>query len=131
MRWICNFPVAFPCIIALCRSVVIIFSYEKVIYKHIYWFILDAVPLFSTPIRANRAGESHSSCVDVTGISDSGEQREPDPWHSRSQLFDQGRVVRKPVNANPGLNVHRSIIFSWLKMFSPSNIWCSLEITTA
>jgi len=47
--------------------------------------------LFSTPIRANRAGESHSSCVDVTGVSESGEQREPDPLHahSRSQLFDK------------------------------------------
>ena len=45
--------------------------------------------MFSTPIRANRAGESHSSCVDVTGISESGEQRERDPWHSRSQLFYQ------------------------------------------
>lgn len=45
--------------------------------------------MFSTPIRANRAGELHSSCVDVTGISDSGKQREQDPGHSRSQLFDQ------------------------------------------
>ena len=45
--------------------------------------------MFSTPIRANRAGELHSSCVDVTGTSDSGEPRETDAWHSRSQLFDQ------------------------------------------
>jgi len=45
--------------------------------------------LFSTPIRANRVGETHSSVVDVTGISDSGEQIEPDPRHSRSHLFDQ------------------------------------------
>ncbi|XP_068735198.1 uncharacterized protein [Montipora capricornis] len=49
----------------------------------------NPVPLFSTPIRANLAGESHSSCVDVTGISDLGKQREPDPGHSRSKLFDQ------------------------------------------
>ena len=82
-------PVVFPCSTVLCRFVEIIFSNEKVIYKHICWFIPDAVPLFSTPIRANRAGELHSSCVDVTGISDSGEPREPDAWHSRSQLFDQ------------------------------------------
>ena len=45
--------------------------------------------MFSTPIHTNRVGESHSSCVDVTGILDSWEQRDPDPWHSRSQLFDQ------------------------------------------
>ena len=45
--------------------------------------------MFSTPIRANRVDESHSSCVDVTGKSDSGKQREPDPWRSRSHLFDQ------------------------------------------
>ena len=32
----------------------------------------------------------------------------------------QGRVVRKAVNVNPGLNVIRSIIFFWLKKcFSP------------
>ncbi|XP_068760155.1 uncharacterized protein [Montipora capricornis] len=49
----------------------------------------NPVPLFSTPIRANLAGESHLSCVDVTGISDLGKQREPDPGHSRSKLFDQ------------------------------------------
>jgi len=32
---------------------------------------------------------SHSSCVDVTRTSDLGEQREPDPRHARSTLFDQ------------------------------------------
>ena len=30
----------------------------------------------------------------------------------------QGRVVRKPVNVNPGLNVNWSITFSYLKRFS-------------
>ena len=29
-----------------------------------------------------------------------------------------GRVVRKPVNVNPGLNVNCSFIFSCSKMFS-------------
>ena len=33
-----------------------------------------------------------------------------------------GRVVRKPVNANPGLNFNCSIIFSCLKMFFTSNV---------
>ena len=31
-------------------------------------------------------------------------------------------------NANPGLNLNRSIIFSWLKMFFTSNVWCSLRL---
>ena len=30
----------------------------------------------------------------------------------------QGRVVRKPVNANPGLKVNQSINFSFIKRFS-------------
>ena len=40
----------------------------------------------------------------------------------------QGRVVRKPVNVNPGLNVNWSITFSNLKMFFTSNVWCSLRL---
>ena len=37
---------------------------------------------------------------------------------SRSSLSKlQGRVVRKPVNTNPGLKVNRSIDFSCIKMF--------------
>ena len=43
-------------------------------------------------------------------------------------FIDQGRVVRKPVNVNPGLNVNWSITFSYLKMFATSNIWCSLRL---
>ena len=54
--------------------------------------------MFSTPICVNHADESHSSCVDVTGISDSGEQREPDPWHLRSQLFD---LINNNLTGNP------------------------------
>ena len=42
-----------------------------------------------------------------------------------------GRVVRKPVNVNPGLNVNSSIIFSCLKMFFTSNVWCSLRYRRA
>ena len=56
-------------------------SYEQVIYNHICWFILDAVPLFSTFINANCAPQLHSSChsnIILVG------QREPDSWHSRS-----------------------------------------------
>ena len=40
----------------------------------------------------------------------------------------QGRVARKVVNFNPGLNVNCSIIFSCLKMFLASNVWCSLRL---
>ena len=39
-----------------------------------------------------------------------------------------GRVVRKPVNVNPRLNVNCSIIFSCLKMFFTSNVRCSLKL---
>ena len=39
-----------------------------------------------------------------------------------------GRVVRKPVNINPGLNVIRRIVFSSLEMFFTSNVWCSLRL---
>ena len=39
----------------------------------------------------------------------------------------QGRVVRKPVNVNPGLNINWSIRFSLLKMLFTSNIWCSMR----
>ena len=34
-------------------------------------------------------------------------------------VISLGRVVRKPVNINPGLNVNWSITFSYLKCFSP------------
>ena len=40
----------------------------------------------------------------------------------------QGRVVRKPVNVNPGLNVNWSIIFCSLKIFFTSNVWCILRL---
>ena len=39
-----------------------------------------------------------------------------------------GRVVRKPVNVNPGLNVNCSITLSYLKMFFTSDVWCSLRL---
>ena len=33
-------------------------------------------------------------------------------------LLDQGRVVRKSVNANPGLKVNRSMYISCIEQFS-------------
>ena len=41
---------------------------------------------------------------------------------------EQGRVVRKPVNVNPGFNVNWSITFSYLEMSLTSNVWCSLRL---
>ena len=38
------------------------------------------------------------------------------------------RVVRKPVNVNPRLNVDWSIFFSCLKVFFTSNVWFSLRL---
>ena len=40
----------------------------------------------------------------------------------------QGRVVWKPVNANPGLKVNQSINFSCLKMFFTANVLGSLRL---
>ena len=39
-----------------------------------------------------------------------------------------GRVVRKPVNANPGLKVNRSNNFSSIKMLSTAYVLCSLRL---
>ena len=40
----------------------------------------------------------------------------------------QGRVVRKPVNANPGLKVTRRTTFSCIKLFFTSHISCKLSL---
>ena len=42
--------------------------------------------------------------------------------------LNQGQVVRKPVNANPGLKVNRSIKFSCIKMFFASCFLFSLRL---
>ena len=39
----------------------------------------------------------------------------------------QGRVFRKPVNANPGLKVDRSINFSCLKVFFTAYVLCGYQ----
>ena len=40
-----------------------------------------------------------------------------------------GRVVRKPVNANPGLKVNRTVHFSWrVKVFVIAYVLCSLSL---
>ena len=44
------------------------------------------------------------------------------------QTADLGRVVRKLVNANPGLTVNRSINFSCIKMFFTAYVLCSLRL---
>ena len=41
-------------------------------------------------------------------------------------LLCKGRVVRKPVNANPGLKVNRANNFSSIKTFSSAYVLCSL-----
>ena len=40
---------------------------------------------------------------------------------------NQGRVVRKPVNANPGLKVNQRINLSSIKMFFTSYVLCSFR----
>ena len=40
----------------------------------------------------------------------------------------QGRVVRKAVNANPGLKVNRGSNFSRMKMYSTADVLCSLTL---
>ena len=48
----------------------------------------------------------------------------------RESIFGrvQGRVVRKPVNANPGLKVNRGNNFSCIKMLSIAYVLCSLRL---
>ena len=48
-------------------------------------------------------------------------------------IFDQevkvqGRVVRKPINANPGLKVNRGNDFSYIKVLSIAYILCRLRL---
>ena len=43
-------------------------------------------------------------------------------------MYVLGRVVRKPVNANPGLKVNRSIDFSSIKVFFASYFLFSLRL---
>ena len=53
---------------------------------------------------------------------------EIDAIEFRYSLHVQGRVVRKSVIVNPRLNVNWSIMFSSLKIFFISNVWCSLKL---
>ena len=48
--------------------------------------------------------------------------------NKKQQQKKQGRIVRKPVNANPGLQVNRIIYFSTIEMFLTDNILCSLKL---
>ena len=45
-----------------------------------------------------------------------------------SRYLQQGRVVRKSVNANPGLKVNRSLNFSCIKMIFTAYVLCSLGL---
>jgi len=53
-------------------------------------------------------------------------QRLIDPWEFFSDNL--GRVVRKPINANPGLKVNQSINLSCIKMFFTTYVFCSLRL---
>ena len=46
-------------------------------------------------------------------------------WRAINKL---GRVVRKPVNGNPGLQVNRTINFSCIKMFFASCVLFSMRL---
>ena len=46
----------------------------------------------------------------------------------KSYLENLGWVVRKPVNANPGLKVNQGINFSCLKMFFTFCLFCSMRL---
>ena len=39
-----------------------------------------------------------------------------------------GRVIRKPISANPGLKVNRRSNFSGIKRFVATNVLCSLRL---
>ena len=42
--------------------------------------------------------------------------------------LSQGRVVRKPINSNPGLQVNRGINFSCIKMSFTAHVLCSFRL---
>ena len=44
------------------------------------------------------------------------------------KVIPLGQVVRKPVNANPGLKVNRRINFSCIKMFFAAYVLCNLSL---
>ena len=64
--------------------------------------------------------------TNLFGLTSGGGLRIFIPAHIR--IIAQGRVIRKPVNVNPGFNVNWSIKFSCLKMFFTSNVLCSLRL---
>ena len=43
-------------------------------------------------------------------------------------FYNLSRVVRKPVNANPGLKVNRGNDFSCIKVLSIAYVLCSLRL---
>ena len=43
-------------------------------------------------------------------------------------VIEQGRVVRKPVNANPGLKINRGNSFSCINVLSIAYVLCSLRL---
>ena len=45
-----------------------------------------------------------------------------------NQCKHPGRVVRKPINANPGLKVNRGNNFSYIKVLSIAYILCRLRL---
>ena len=46
----------------------------------------------------------------------------------KKKIDHHSRVVRKPINANPGLKVNQSINFSSIKMFFAGYVLCSLRL---
>ena len=52
----------------------------------------------------------------------------PEKFSGLLRSARQGRVVRKPVNTNPGLKVNRDNNFSCIKMFSTAYVLCSLRL---
>ena len=50
-----------------------------------------------------------------------------DQDNKKMSVPDQGRVVRKPVNVNPGLKVNRRNNLSSIRMLSAANVLCSLN----
>ena len=47
---------------------------------------------------------------------------------SQGPTVTLGRVVQKPVNANPGLKVNLRVDFSCIKMFFTAYVLCSLRL---
>ena len=77
-------------------------------------------PWFGITVISNSNSTEQSKIQGVTARVISKSDQEHD--------YPLGWVVRKAVNANPGLKVNRGHNFSYMKMYSTADVLCSLTL---